>query len=137
MHQNAFFFRSIGMDRMQQLERLYTKVLASIQKEELKRARVFAASALLVAFSSVISGVFAVKYMVQGFLQSGFYSYVSLLFSDTDIVVASWKELFLSLTESLPFAGMTFSLIALAVLLASVRTLARNMRPHLIPSFIN
>ena len=125
------------MDRINLPEGLRNKVLTSIRKEELARARIFFALALLGASSSIVGGVFAFKYMIHGFSQSGFYSYASLLFSDPDVVLTSWKELFLSLAESAPFAGITFSLVALTFLFVSVRMLAKSIRPHLVPTFSN
>lgn len=137
MHQNAPFFRIVSMDRINLPEGLRTKVFTLIQKEELRRARILAFSALVLLFSSMIGGVFAIKYLVQSISQSGFYSYLLLLFSDPDVILTSWKELMLLLAESAPLAAITFFLLALVPLLASVRTLVKNLKPQLLPALIN
>lgn len=125
------------MDKIHLPEGLRNRVLIGIRKQELARARIVVAFALAGVSSSIVGGIFAFKYMIQGFSQSGFYSYASLLFSDPDIVLTSWKELFLSLAESLPFAGITLSLITLAFLFASIRIFTKSIKPNLIHTFSN
>lgn len=113
------------------------KILTSIKNEELKRARVLVLVSIVTVLFSIGGGILALKYMIQGFSQSSFYSYLSILFSDPDIAFVYWRELSLSLVETLPFVGITLSLVAIAALLMSVRMLLRNAKPNLIPSFNN
>ena len=71
----------------------------------------------------------AFHYAGQELAQSGFYQYLSLLFSDGGVLLAnSWREFALSLAESLPLMGITFVLAALFVLLGSIRLIARDMK---------
>lgn len=123
------------MDRSEPPKGLRGKILASIEHEEIRRARIYVFAALTTITASSLGAVFAFKYMFQGFYQSSFYSYFSLLLSDPDVAVSYWKELSLSLVETAPFVGITLSLIALAAILTSMRVLVNNARPHLMPSF--
>lgn len=125
------------MDRLEPPKGLRGKILASIKHEELRRARIYVFTALGTIATSSLGAVFAFKYMLQGFYQSSFYSYFSLLFSDPDIAVSYWKELSLSLIETAPLVGITLSLVALAALLTSVRVLVNNAKSNLLPSFSN
>lgn len=86
--------------------------------------------ALSTATASSLGAVFAYTYMIQGFYQTSFYSYFSLLFSDPDIALSYWKELSFSLVEALPLLGITLSLVTVVTLLTSLRVLARNTKPN-------
>ncbi|HMP67596.1 MAG TPA: hypothetical protein PKA60_02510 [Candidatus Paceibacterota bacterium] len=125
------------MDRLELPNGLRGKILASIKHEEIRRARIYVLGALSTVVASSLGAVFAFKYMLQGFYQTSFYSYFSLLFSDPDIALSYWKELSLSLVEALPLLGITLSLVAIAVLLTSLRVFVRNAKPNLMPSFSN
>lgn len=114
---------------------LRKNILLSIRYEERRRARLYLFVATIVAPSSVVGAWFASVFMVQEFLNSSFYTYLSLLFSDTDIVLAYWQQFALSLAESIPLIGVTISLGALAVLLISIRVFAQNMRGSFSPLF--
>ena len=53
-------------------------------------------------FASLLGLVPVFKILLNDLTQSGFYEYFSLIFSDGGSMLAYWKELFLSLAESLP-----------------------------------
>lgn len=126
-----------GMDRLEPPKGLRDRILTSIRYEEIRRARLYVIGALITISTSVFGAVLVFKYAFQGFYQSSFFNYLSLLFSDPDIAVSYWKELALSLVETAPLVGITLSLIALATLLTSMRVLVNNAKPNLIPSFNN
>lgn len=113
---------------------LRTKILMRIGQEERRRAKIFLAASATTISLSIVGIVFSVQYMMEGFYQSSFYTYFSLLLSDPDIVLRYWQEFALSIAESLPFLGITISLIAIVMLLLSVRVLANNLRHGLMPS---
>jgi hypothetical protein len=125
------------MDRLQPSKGLRGKILASIQQEEIRHARIYVYTAIGAIMTSSFGVVFVVKHMFQGLYQSSFYSYVSLLFSDPAIVVSYWKELSLSLVETAPLIEITLCLVAFAALLTSVRILVNNAKPQIIPLFNN
>jgi hypothetical protein len=63
------------------------------------------------------------------FDESGFWQYFSLLFSDFDVVMASWQNFSASLLESLPITGL---ILLFAILLSGLNLLkfvgTRTMR---------
>ncbi|MFZ2522223.1 MAG: hypothetical protein WAX44_04560 [Minisyncoccia bacterium] len=125
------------MDKLKLPKELREKILFSINKEEIRRAKTYFLVSVTTGLASIFGLIFSVRYMIQEFYQSSFYSYLSLIFSDPSIAVSYWKELSMSLLETLPILGITISLIAVYVLLVSIRTLAKNTRGILIPSFNN
>ena len=125
------------MDKLKPSNELRQKILFSINKEEIRRAKVYFFVSITTALVSVFGLIFSVRYMIQGFYQSSFYSYLSLIFSDPNTLVSYWKELSMSLLETLPILGITISLIATYILLISIRTLVKNTRGILLLSFNN
>jgi hypothetical protein len=125
------------MDRLELPKELRGKILDSIMHEEIRRARIYVLAAFSTAVVSLFGVVFAFKYMIQGFYQTSFHNYFSLLFSDPDIALSYWKDLSLSLIEALPLLEITLSLVAVAILLTSLRVFVRNAKPNLIPFFSN
>jgi hypothetical protein len=137
MHQNVSLFRLYSMDVLKTPKGLKNKILISIRQEELRRARMYVFLSMATISASLWGIIFAVKYVLAGFYQTSFYSYFSLVFSDPDIAFSYWRELSFSLIEALPLLGITFSLIAVAILLTSVRFLAQNTKSNLAPLFSN
>lgn len=127
--------RAIG--EIKAKEGLRNKVLLAIRKKEQKRARFFAFSSLIFIVPSVWALFIYTKSVFEALYSSGFSEYLSLIFSDTDIVFAYWREFSLSLVESIPFANIIIVLI-LAVLVAfSARVLARNIKNAFSPLIVN
>ena len=81
-----------------------------------------------------LGGLVPVFKMLLGDLtQSGFYEYFSLIFSDGGSIVSYWKELVLSLAESLPVMSIIFALSLVFVFFLSMRFLMKQInRDHLI-----
>ncbi|MFZ2253327.1 MAG: hypothetical protein WAW13_04130 [Minisyncoccia bacterium] len=125
------------MDKLEASEDLRGKILISIQREELHRARVYILTSLATALTSILGAVFAVKYMIISFYQSSFYSYFSLLFSDSDVALSYWREFLFSLAETLPLLGIILLLVAIGVFFMSLRVFANNIKikQNFIPSF--
>jgi len=137
VHQNAPCFRIYIMDKLKPPKELRGKILFSINKEETRRAKVYFFVSITTTLASVFGLIFSVRYMIQSFYQSSFGSFISLIFSDPNIMVSYWKELSMSLLETLPILGITISLIAVGALLVSIRTLVKNTRGISLLSFNN
>ena len=58
-------------------------------------------------------------FLWQSFIQTGFYSYLSLIFSDSSAIAIYWKEFVFSLVESLPILGVISLLIILTIFIWS------------------
>ncbi len=96
----------------------------------MERRRVFvrlagSASALMAALAVMYGSV---PVILAGLSQSGFYEYASLATSDSGAVLAYWKEFALSLIEVLPLPAITIALVAVGVLLYSVRVFAAGLQ---------
>lgn len=111
---------------------LKENIMSRVRQEvRLKRAvvLVFAGSALTSLFLLVRVSMA----LMESAQRSGFWQYLSLAFSDYSIAAVYWRELLLSLVESLPMATLT---ACLALVLVSVWTFANiigrfNVRPGL------
>lgn len=131
MHQRASFIRiSIykGLMYITPPEGLLERIMARIKKEErvllIKKVALFSAAAL----GSLFALIPAFQYALQEFHQSGFYQYLSLLFSDSGVVLVYWKEFAMSLAESLPVLGILVFLSAVFVFLGSVKLAINNIK---------
>lgn len=107
------------MEEVRPSDKLRQAILIGITKEEGRLAKIYlfvSSFVLLVSFSGV---VMSVRYLIQGFYRSGFYQYLSLLFSGDSSVLIYWKELSYSLLETIPIVGMTLFLMALGLFIWS------------------
>lgn len=136
MHQNAPFFRIVGMeDNFELPESLRSNILKSIHSDEKRRAKKQLAVSVFVVTISLGAVVASVKYAVLVVYQSSFYLYLSLMLSDFDIVLRHWREFCFALLESLPVAGMLFCLVAMFALLVSIEIFSRSQKMLLTSSF--
>lgn len=112
-------FKNIGGS--DPLDFLASRILSKIDAEKTQRTTVkvfisrFFALASFVAILPVIFNVF------NQFQNSGFGNYLALFFTDTNIAVMYWKDLLLSLIESVPMFEMTILLVLLLVLSISIK----------------
>lgn len=79
-------------------------------------------------FISLAGLVPALRALTSDLTQSGFSEYFSLIFSDTGVILSSWKELFFSLAESLPIVSITATLLLLFVCFLSLRYLMKQIK---------
>ncbi len=111
---------------------LSQKVLFRIQKEEQRLRRqksLFFGVGALASFVATIS--FATS-LANTFVQSGFYQYVSLVFSGDGVATSYWKELSFSLVESLPIFGIVALLTAVGCLIWSAAHTFSNARRFMV-----
>lgn len=81
---------------------------------------------LLVATSSLAALIPAIGYAMNEVYASGFYSYFSLLFSDSSVVLSHWQMIFLTLAESLPSISLLLLIAVMSVLILSVNQVLKN-----------
>ena len=108
-------------------ERLYLGILARIESEKRRIARILLAFFGVVAAASLAAIIPSFQYAAREFAQSGFYEYLFLLFSDSGAVLASWREFALSLAESLPITEITIFLVMVFVFLVSAKLAIKNI----------
>jgi len=81
----------------------------------------------IIGFASLVGLVPAFKALSSDFVQSGFYEYFSLIFSDSGLILSYWKELFFSLAESLPTISIILTLSLLFICFLSLRYLMKQI----------
>jgi hypothetical protein len=107
---------------------LLDKVLLSISKETVSRA---------LWAKTVVSGIISLAAIVaiipswlitrSEIYQSGFSQFLSLLMSDTNTVMAFWKEFSLSLLESFPLVGTIAVFGSILIFMISIRFFVRDI----------
>lgn len=105
---------------------LADRVFQHIQKRMLARDRqqgYFWGTFFVFSLGAFISSA---VYAYDAFKASNFGSYFSLIFSDTGSIAHWWKQLGLSLIESLPLLGVITLLASISVLLWSLRKFAKH-----------
>ncbi len=96
-------------------------------------ARRYAAFQGLVTLFSLVATVYVADAVATSFSQSGFYYYLELMFSGDMKVMTYWKEIGMSLAESLPVLGIAGLLTGIALILWSGSRTANNVRVSLSP----
>jgi len=108
---------------------LFDKIMCRIEKEKkiltLRRRIIIFSFGLI---GSAVAFIPAFAYARSGFVESGFYSFFSLLFSDTEIVLVYWENFAQSLLETLPVLGLAVLLDTVAVFLESLKMLIRDLK---------
>ncbi len=85
---------------------------------------------LLVSIFSVTALVPAIKGLANDFALSGFGKYVALTFSGNGVLAHSWKELLLSMAESLPVMSVALCFALLVVVLWSLKRAVQTTISH-------
>jgi hypothetical protein len=114
---------------------LRERIINSINQEETYIARKYLYLSISMAVFSLAGMILFTRYVLQGFYESSFYSYVSLVFSDSDIIIQYWREFLLLATETLPLVYITFMFITILAFLLSLRIFAKNIKNSFIPIF--
>ncbi|MEI6843173.1 MAG: hypothetical protein WCK48_01530 [bacterium] len=109
-------------------ENLDSLIYTKIGEERKRKAKVHLMYTSFVSVISLGALVPALTYLFHGFSQSGFYEYFSLLISDGGTALSSWKEILLSLVESLPVLEVSAFLALVLVLLATTKYIVRDTR---------
>lgn len=110
------------------LANLEGRIFARLAEEEkrLARRRLF-----VFGLADVLSGVglvLSLVYVASLFITSSFYHYAALFWSDFGVAGLFWRELLLSLVESLPMLGIITSLVVALVLIFSLAKTIANFK---------
>jgi hypothetical protein len=81
----------------------------------------------LVGVVSLIGLVPSLGYLMSNLTHSGFDEYFSLIFSGGSLMLSYWRELSLSLVESLPMENIIFTLSLFLVCFLSLKYLVREI----------
>ena len=114
------------IDRREPPLGLLGRIMLWIDGERRRRARIRVACFGTLSLAAIFTLVTASQELYAELTQSGFPQFISLLFSDTGILAAYWKEFAFSLAESFPIFAASMVLASVFVLLFSLRFLARD-----------
>lgn len=81
----------------------------------------------LTGAASFVGIIPAFKIMLADLTQSGFYEYMSLAFSNSNVVLSYSKELLLSISESLPATSIALSLSLMFIFFLSLKYIAKQI----------
>jgi len=109
---------------------LSEKIINRIEFVERRSAKMRLVFFGALAVASVVAFIPALKYLINDLNNSGFYQYLSLVFSDSGIILASWKEFSLSLAESLPIFSTIIFLATIFIFLESIKLSIKNIKSH-------
>lgn len=90
-------------------------IILKINNKARRHAKVKTLGLSTVSALSIIASVPIISQIITSFTQSGFYNYLSIIFSDGDVAIVYWKEILLTLAESLPVFAIISLLIVLAI----------------------
>jgi hypothetical protein len=107
-------------------ESLRERVLLAIEHAQARQARNWRIAWGTAAGLSFSTFAFSIWYAAKVASVSGFTSYLSIIFSDSASALGLWKELGLSLIESLPVVGLGILLASTLSILWSLRKFART-----------
>ncbi len=104
--------------------KINNRINAEIKLAAIKRRLV------LFGFCAVGSGI-AVFYACYSFgnlaAESGLWQYLSLLFSDYEVIFAIWQNYILSLAQALPLTGLIFMLASFFAFCESIKLLSKDL----------
>lgn len=86
----------------------------------------------LIGVLSLGGFIFVFSYTVKQLSASGFFQYVSLIFSDISVLNLYWKEYLMSLADSLPIASLGTSFFLLFSMFFSARRILEKHRIKLL-----
>jgi hypothetical protein len=108
---------------------LQSKIMSRIGA--LSKLKVLKWKITIFATSSAVSAaaaVFAFVIFKNNLAETGFWQFLSLLFSDYQILAAYWQNYLMSLAESMPISSFVLLLMCIFIFCESVRLLANNAK---------
>ena len=90
-----------------------------IREKRMAKIKLWSFSIVGIASLSILIPVF--EMLLTDLAHSGFYEYFSLIFSDGGSMITYWKELSLSLVESLPLMSIIFTLSLFFIFFLSLK----------------
>jgi len=106
---------------------LSQNIWLAIMKREKHNMRIKLWIFTLAGIASLAGLVPAFKILSGDLVQSGFYEYFSLIFSDSGSVLSAWREFMFSLIESLPILSVIFTLSLVFVFFLSLRYMMKQI----------
>jgi accessory gene regulator protein AgrB len=105
---------------------LVAKVISCIHKKSLQKVKVRFGVLVAIAVASLSSCIALSIGLWHSIVQTGFYDYLSLVLSDTSALGSFWKQLLVSLAESLPMLSFASFIAVAGVFVWSGAKVVRN-----------
>ena len=108
---------------------LFSKVIIKINKQErllLIKRKLFVVS--FVSFFSSIAFIFSAITTHAEFIKTGFFDFLSLMFSDFNIITAYWQNFSMSLLESLPIMSVIIFLFTTIIFIFSLKAFSKDVK---------
>jgi len=109
-------------------ENLAENIILCINLEKKRAAKTRLAFGGIFALFSFGAIIPVSQYAFSGFMNSGFFQYFSLFFSDIGSMLPMWKNFALSMAESLPAFELTAFLLVVLILMVSLRLISNNFK---------
>lgn len=107
---------------------LLEKTMARVQKIQRRSAIRQLVIFSLTAIASMAAFIPGLQLLKADLFESGFLSFLSLLWSDYSIIMTQWQNLGLALLESLPVTSLAIIMISIFVFLQSLKYMARDIK---------
>ena len=136
MHQKCIFNRTNNMNYKELFSQLreekedlalFTEIISKIDKYKKRAVTIRIVLFSCGFFGSIIAFIPVFHVLYNSLMQSGFINFVSLLFSDSKIVLSNFGSYALVLFENIPVMWLALSLFIMWVFLESLRYLLRNI----------
>jgi hypothetical protein len=105
---------------------LCERICQALVRERERTARTRLVFSSLSGISSLAGLMFALPALLSAASTTGFTSFASLMVSDSDLVTSHFSTFGMSLLEALPGFEVTITLLLVAILLVSLRTVVQS-----------
>ena len=109
-------------------ENLRNSIINKIKIEETKNVAYRIAFSFAVSLTSISIGVISIINIIKDAYQSGLSEYLSLLFSDSALIVSYWQTYSMSVVESLPIIQISIVVASVGLFIWSVNTVLTNFK---------
>ncbi len=118
----------VALREMNPPQPLCQQVFSCILSERRHAARQRMVLQSIFCFTIGLALVPLIQYAGHEFFNSGFYEYALLFFSDSNLILSSWRVVAYALIESLPSIPLLLIILCCASLVWSLRLVVRNSR---------
>ena len=114
---------------------LKENIIYRIEKEANKMAIFTFVFGGITSLTSVLVMIYSSILIIKDYYVSGLSEYISLIFSDSSVILGFWKEFIYSVVESLPFITITLVLLSLLGFVWSLKYMFSNLKMSSFISF--
>jgi len=113
---------------MEPREGLFEEIMGCIRKKRLFYAKCRMAAFFLLFVGSATAFLPVLRIAAVEFSESGFLEFISLLVSDSGVILVSWQNFLLALAESLPAVSLAMLLTVAMIFLRSFQIISKDLK---------